>query len=334
MIRIAIGCFVYLFILSSCSRDSKESSETGTSEYESEQSSDQNMKAEYPLQALVELDMDPAEIGPEWARPLDGFGRIQKFRYTKGEDSSAVYARVVWMGGSERAEATLKSRMDSAATARLLPGTPVAYEVTQENLRIPWNLRIRYSAIAGYWLVVLQEGKADTRGAVISAYTEKLEKLLKESKEDDSDLEAGRTRPVPSVVDIPALPELSELGTVSEDDWGATVHKMTLNWLGHGQFELVIRAEGGWNSVAKDNYNALRDRWHEFMERALNAINDQITGYEHEAYGPEPRSDVFLLELPAESISNGGVWSFSVDSEPCWVIDLQGWEVVGGDGVF
>lgn len=294
------------------------------------------MMIEYPLQELVELDMDPAEIGPEWARPLDGFGRIQKFRYTKGEDSSAVYARVVWMGGSERAEATLKSRMDSVANARLLPGTPVAYEVTQENLRIPWHLRIRYSAIAGYWLVVLQEGKADTdtRGEVISAYTEKLEKLLKESRGDDSDLEGGSTRPVPSVVDIRALPELSELGAVSEDDWGATVHKTTLNWLGHGQFELVIRAEGGWNSVAKDNHSALRDRWHEFMERALNAIDEQITGYEHEAYGPETRSDVFLLELPAVSISDGCLGSFSVDREPFWVIDLQGWEVVGGEGVF
>jgi hypothetical protein len=285
------------------------------------------MIIEYPLQALVELDMDPADIGPEWARPLDGFGRIQKFRYTKGGDGSAVYARVVWMGGSERAEATLKSRMDSHGGSAI-PGTPMAYETTHRNLRI------RYRAIAGYWLVVLQDGKADTRGAVISAYTEKLEKLLEESKEDDSDLEGGPTRPVPSVVDIPALPELSELGTVSEEDGETTVHRTTLNWLGHGQFELVIRADGGWNSVARDNYNALRDRWHEFMERALNAIDDQITRYEHEAYGPEPRSDVFLLELPAESISDGCDWTFSVNSEPCWVIDLQGWEVVGGEGVF
>lgn len=96
----------------------------------------------------------------------------------------------------------------------------------------------------------------------------------------------------------------------------------------------MIRAEEEWNSAAKKNYTRLRERWPQFVEKALIAINDLISEYQHQEYGPEPQSDVFVLEIPAEPISDECDWSFSVESDPGWVIDLQGWEVVGGEGVF
>lgn len=138
------------------------------------------------------------------------------------------------------------------------------------------------------------------------------------------------------VTGIPPLPELDVLKRelAKQNKWEGRWHRVNVTWVDHGEIGVLISfpEEGG--KAAEENYEALRERWPEFIESAVAAVQDLIAEYDHEEYGPDPESDVFEFEIPGQPMAEKPEWTFHINSEPAWVVDLVGWEIVGGQGVF
>lgn len=72
----------------------------------------------------------------------------------------------------------------------------------------------------------------------------------------------------------------------------------------------------------------------EMIKSAVAAVQDLIAGYDHEESGPDPESDVFEFGIPGQPMEEKPEWTFHINSQPARVVDLLGWEIVGGQGMF
>jgi len=83
------------------------------------------------------------------------------------------------------------------------------------------------------------------------------------------------------------------------------------------------------------NYAAMRMRWHELWPRILGRIAEMKSGYGYGDTEIRIDSDWFSLTLPSEPIAEGAEWSIMLQAaEAGWLLDFQGWDDFGGQGVF
>lgn len=138
------------------------------------------------------------------------------------------------------------------------------------------------------------------------------------------------------VTGIPPLPEIGELKRelAKRSGWQEGWYRVDVTWVDHGEIGVLISFPDEGGKAAEENYEALRERWPEFIESAVAAVQDLIAEYDHQEYGPDPASDVFEFEIPGQPMAEKPEWTFHINSEPAWVVDLVGWEIVGGQGVF
>ena len=158
--------------------------------------------------------------------------------------------------------------------------------------------------------------------------------------ERNSSENGAAEKPVPHqtmkqvVENVPPLPPYDELDLTTETQWEGPGHLVKVSWVGHGDFGIVVSLADPESDVTRKNYEALRERWPDFINEAIGAIEQQIINYEHQEYAPEPEEDYFGFEVPDLLIEQGAGWEFHINSDPGWVIDLVGWEIVGGQGIF
>ena len=67
---------------------------------------------------------------------------------------------------------------------------------------------------------------------------------------------------------------------------------------------------------------------------AVEEVAKLIREYDKEAYAPDPAEDYFAFVVPTEPLSGSPKWTFYINSDPAWVVDFAGFEVIGGQGVF
>jgi hypothetical protein len=126
----------------------------------------------------MEVDLDPAEIGPSWIR-LNRFESDHGTRRYATEDGSTevvVTIRYEGIHAKEDLNGLVKALNMMAHEAGVqspiekVGDDPLSYEYQLW----PENGRRRYSVIGSYWLEVEQKGKKDLREAIITAYVKKM----------------------------------------------------------------------------------------------------------------------------------------------------------------
>jgi hypothetical protein len=137
-----------------------------------------------------------------------------------------------------------------------------------------------------------------------------------------------------TVSEIPPLPAYDELDFTTRGFRELPTHRVTVNWVNHGRIGVLIHFPKNRTTDVRDNYGALRERWPQFIDSAIAGIEALIVEYDHQEYAPDPATDCFEFEIPETPISEKAEWDFHINSEPAWVIDLIGWEIAGGQGVF
>ncbi|MGJ8695775.1 MAG: hypothetical protein ACSHYF_05615 [Verrucomicrobiaceae bacterium] len=333
----ALVCFIIsspLFLLSCKSNSSTNVDADSSKEDPTAPPLDVNII--HPHQDIVALDLAPSQIGPDWKRAAPYSNEISKFRYQKGNNGPEVSARIVWMGGSQKADSALKERM-------ALPGyqqyvqhlceNPLAYSI-ESGAMLSYTM-----SRGGFWLIVEQEAKGDDlREDVFRAYEKRLREAFEAVELNPTEHPALTDSTIkPHVVsDVSPLPALSEISVSSVEDYEIEVYRTKITWVGHGEYDLVFQTEESWSTNAKQNYSLIRERWPAILTEIAKGVEEQIISYEKEAYWPIPGEGYFFITIPEEPISEAEAtfWTCGVECEPTWVVDFEGWTMIGGQGVF
>lgn len=87
--------------------------------------------------------------------------------------------------------------------------------------------------------------------------------------------------------------------------------------------------------TVQENYSVLRSRWSEIWCRIVDRIAQMKADYGYSDATYAPASDWFSISVPEDRIEDGAEWSVMLQApEAGWLIDFQGWEDHGGQGVF
>ena len=105
-------------------------------------------------------------------------------------------------------------------------------------------------------------------------------------------------------------------------------------WPGKGTFPLYIEISDMDDPVVRRNYGELQSRWSEFLPDALQQIEQLRKDYKHNRFPIKTEGAFFQLAIPTEPYADRPEWTFALDEKFGWVVDYEGWEVVGGQGVF
>ncbi len=89
------------------------------------------------------------------------------------------------------------------------------------------------------------------------------------------------------------------------------------------------------NAIVQRNFSAIRQRWTEIWPRIQQRTRELKEAY---GYGETPvrtEADWFELTPPSEPIESDAGWSVMLQaSEAGWLLDFEGWDDAGGQGVF
>lgn len=152
-----------------------------------------------------------------------------------------------------------------------------------------------------------------------------------ESQPSETTQEAAMPTTLSQISPLPPFDEMELEDLGEEDGSGQTI---TVNWEGHGEIRVHVVIPDPGSLVVRANYEEIRKRWPEFIAKAIGEVANLIKEYEHEEYPPDPAEDYFAFPVPTEPLADSPEWTFYINSEPAWVVDFEGFEVVGGQGVF
>lgn len=87
--------------------------------------------------------------------------------------------------------------------------------------------------------------------------------------------------------------------------------------------------------TVQENYSAMCSRWSEIWPRILDRIAQMKSAYGYGDTPLDPASDWFSISVPPEPLATGAARSVMLQAaEAGWLIDFEGWEDSGGQGVF
>ncbi|MCC9656718.1 hypothetical protein [Rhodopirellula halodulae] len=87
--------------------------------------------------------------------------------------------------------------------------------------------------------------------------------------------------------------------------------------------------------TVQENYSAIRTCWSEIWPRILNRIAQMKSAYGYGDTPLNPAFDWFSISVPTDPLATGAEWSVMLQAaEAGWLIDFEGWEDSGGQGVF
>jgi len=105
-------------------------------------------------------------------------------------------------------------------------------------------------------------------------------------------------------------------------------------WKKVGDIEIRFYIGDVESKIVHENFISIKQQWSKIWSHIISRIEWLIKAYNEDINGINPANDFFYLRLPVESINENGGWSVMLQSEIGWLLDFEGWENDGGQGVF
>ncbi len=105
-------------------------------------------------------------------------------------------------------------------------------------------------------------------------------------------------------------------------------------WENVGKIEVRFSIPDLESSVVQDNFLSIRNRWEEIWSSIQSRTKLIIEEYDEYIDDLDLSEDYFEVSLPEESINDGVDWSVTLQSHIGWLLDFEGWENSGEQGIF
>lgn len=130
---------------------------------------------------------------------------------------------------------------------------------------------------------------------------------------------------------------------LSHPNWKDIRYSETLNewllssqylWPQKGMIKVQFYIDEPDSTLIIENYSKMLKNWENLWVRILSRTEALIQSYGYGLDDINVEEDYFYIRLPVSSIDEGGSWNVMLQSMFGWLLDFEGWEDVGEQGVF
>lgn len=102
----------------------------------------------------------------------------------------------------------------------------------------------------------------------------------------------------------------------------------------YGRFPVRLRCADEAGVFGRENLQAINERLDETVSDAVALVEQLRADYGHQS-DPIPKSASMDFSVPNDFIAEGANWTIWFHEDIAgWMIELEGWEVIGRQGVF
>ena len=126
-------------------------------------------------------------------------------------------------------------------------------------------------------------------------------------------------------------------------DWNQLTHndndsewelRMHADWPQRGSIQVRFYINSPNSEVSQKNYEEIVNNWGIIWPRILSRTETLILSYDHNVDDIDIDEDYFYIRVPEEPLIEGASWSIMLQSMIGWLLDFEGWEDSGEQGVF